>query len=62
MSIDETITAFTCCVSKPPDCKNCPLQGPGFGFACRDSLKNWVKYWLGLEKARHETGTQGPVE
>lgn len=49
-SIDDTITAFRCCVQTPPDCAKCPMQGPGFGFACRQKVKDGVAFWLNRAK------------
>lgn len=49
-SIDDTITAFMCCVQTPPDCAKCPCQGPGFGFVCRQNVKDGVAFWLNRAK------------
>ena len=50
MNIDETIITFRCCVQIPSDCANCPQQGPGFGIACRQAVKDSVLYWLNVVK------------
>ena len=46
MNLNDTIRAFRCCVQIPPDCANCPEQGPGFGIECRKDVKASVFHWL----------------
>lgn len=46
LNLDDTIKAFQCCIQKPPDCGNCPEQGPGFGIECRNDVKAHVLLWL----------------
>lgn len=46
LNLDDTIRAFQCCVKKPPDCANCPEQGPGFGIECCNDVKASVLRWL----------------
>jgi len=48
MDIYETIKAFWCCTQIPPVCSECPQQGPGFGIACKQALKDSVSYWLNV--------------
>lgn len=50
LNIDDTIKAVQCCTQIKPDCANCPEQGPGFGIACRQDVKESVLLWL-KEKA-----------
>ena len=40
-NMDDVIQEFVCCVSVPPDCKNCPQHGPGddHGHRCRSNVK-----------------------
>ena len=52
MNLDDTIKAFQCCIKKPPDCANCPEQGPGFGIECRNDVKAYVLLWLKAQKPR----------
>ena len=46
MDLNNTIKTFECCTQKPPDCANCPEEGPGFGFACKQDVIKNVLYWL----------------
>lgn len=52
MNIEDTIKAFQCCTHTPTDCKNCPQQGPGFGFACRQDMQKLVYHWLKAQEPR----------
>lgn len=39
ISLENVIAALEACsFIDPPDCSKCYLDGPGFGFACRDRL------------------------
>lgn len=46
LNLEDTIRAFRCCTQTPPDCANCPEQGPGFGFECKNDVKASVTRWL----------------
>ena len=52
LNLDDTIRAFVCCTKIPPDCKNCPEQGPGFGIECRKDVKAEVLRWLKAQEPR----------
>ena len=52
MNLDDTIKAFQCCIQKPPDCANCPEQGPGLGIECRNDVKASVLLWLKAQEPR----------
>lgn len=56
MDINDTIQAFKCCIKIPPDCGNCPQQGPGFGIVCKQAVKDSVSYWLYEAKKAAEGG------
>ena len=56
MDVDETIIAFVCCIQVPPNCEDCPQQGPvpakqpGAGDTCRQAVKDSVYHWLKYAK------------
>ena len=52
MNLDETIRAFRCCIQIPPHSANCPEQGPGLGFACKNDVKLSVFRWLNAQEPR----------
>lgn len=52
MDLNDTIRAFRCCVQIPPDCANCPEQGPGFGIECKNDVKVSVFHWLKAQEPR----------
>ena len=58
MDINDTIKAFRCCVQIPPACAECPQQGPGFGIACKQAVKDSVSYWLNVAKEAVESGKE----
>lgn len=58
LNLDDTIKAFCCCTQVTPDCKNCPEQGPGFGIACRQDVKDSVLSWLNAVKEVMELGRE----
>lgn len=58
MDINETILAFQCCIQIPPDCTHCPQEGPGFGIACRQAVKENVLSWLNATREVMELGSK----
>lgn len=56
MNIDDTILAFQCCTKTKPDCEHCPQQGPGFGIACRQNVKESTLYYLNVAREEMKHG------
>ena len=49
LNLDDTIKALRhCSILDKPHCKGCPMGGPGFGFACRDSLMKYSLHYLSI--------------
>lgn len=53
----KILKALKCCsYLSHPNCGECPQDGPGFGFACRDDLLKWSRIlleqhgWISVEE------------
>lgn len=46
----EILKGLKCCsYLEHPNCGECPQDGPGFGFACRDDLLKWARVFLEMQ-------------
>lgn len=66
MNPDDTLLAFNCCVSLPPNCEDCPLfdgerQDSARMEKCKEQLKDDVRYWLSQESA-HQLKQQKKID
>lgn len=60
MDREKIIKGLECCIRWDKlHCGDCPMEGPGFGLACRDSL---MRYAHALLKALNEPRVLRPEE